>query len=554
VDRKKRLGDALVQDGLLTEKQLDQAVDVQRTKGGRIGDILVDLKLCSEDQILSSLAKRAGISSVSSLAPYGKIPSAVLALIPGEMARLRGLCPLSLEGNVLTVALADPFVELNGTDDLKIQTGFDIRMVLVSEKEIQKAVEVSYPVSSVKDTSPSVEFDSHSGQSTDQQMSTILNALISSAATLGADHIYLEPGPASVHVRYRLRGALQRKPDLPLRHLLPLVAHIKGLARMDVEERWSPQDGRLRGSWGGHSLDVQVSSLPTADGEKIVFSLLDAARALPLDLTELGLVPEFLDQFRRIVETKSGLLLVAGPAGSGKTATVYATLASLNAEERHILTIEDPLERYLEGVTQLQLRADHRLSLASGLHVLRRQDPDVLMLTEISDVTTAESAVDAAGECLVLSSVTAADALGAVHKLIEMGVPPSLLSERLVGVLAQRLVRKICSNCREVYTLSLRELMAAGLGEKEIRGAKRAASFSVHRGRGCGQCLATGYDGVTAIFEGLFVTENFRRLIAEKASLGVMARETAERVTLREAAVQKVLAGETTVEEALHVG
>lgn len=554
IDRKKRLGDTLVQDHLLTQKQLDQAVEVQRSKGGRLGDILVELDFCSEDQILAALAKRAGITSLPSLAPYGKIPRQVLSLIPAEMARVRNLCPLALEGNTLTVALADPFVELNGTDDLKIQTGFEIKMVLVSENEIQKAIEAGYPSTPKNDETSVVEVEIPPGGGTDQQMSVILNALIGGAATLGADHVFLEPGPAVVHVRYRLRGTLHRKPDLPLRHLAPLVAHIKGMARMDVAERWLPQDGRLRGHWGGHSLDVQISTLPTADGEKVIFSLLDAARALPLDLTELGLAPEVLDHFRQVIESKQGLLLVSGPAGSGKTATVYATLASLNTNERHVLSIEDPIERYLEGVTQLQSRADHRVTLASGLHVLRRQDPDVLMLTEISDVMTAEAAVDAAGECLVLASVTAADALGAVHKLIEMGASPTLLAERLVGVVAQQLVRKICANCREMYTISLRELMAAGLGEKEIRGAKRAASFTVHRGRGCGQCLATGYDGVTAIFEGLFMTDNFRRLISEKASPGVMARETAERVTLREAAVQKVLAGETTVEEALRVG
>ncbi|MBK8574115.1 MAG: Flp pilus assembly complex ATPase component TadA, partial [Elusimicrobia bacterium] len=297
----------------------------------------------------------------------------------------------------------------------------------------------------------------------------------------------------------------------------------------------------------------QVSTLPTVEGETVVLSLLDSARALPLDLTQLGLEPDDLDQFKKMMEVRRGVLLVAGPAGAGKTSTLYATLAGLNVQEKHVLTIEDPIERYLDGVTQMQSRADHRMTLSTGLSVLRRQAPDVLMVTEISDINTAESAVDAAEECLVLSSVTASDALGAVQKLIEMGVPPSLLAERLVGVLAQRLVRKICSNCREAYPLSLRELMAAGLGEKEIRGAKRAASFTVHRGRGCGQCLATGYDGVAAIFEILFITDNIRRLIAEKASPGLLARETAEHVSLREAAVKKVLAGETTVDEALRV-
>ena len=550
MDKKKRLGDLLVQEGFLSQKQLDEAVEIQRSKGGRLGDILVGLKLSTEDQILSALAKRAGIPFVSSLSAYGKIPPEILSLIPGDMARRRNLVPLTREGNTLTVALADPFVELDAVDDLKIQTGFDIKMVLASEKEIAKTVEAGYPVGRAGKESEGRDF---SGPPLDPQRVTILNALIDNAAKSGADHVFLEPGLHSVHVRYRVRGTLQKKPDLSLHHYGALVSHIKRVAGMDVEERWLPQDGRLRGNWAGHPLDVKISSLPTAEGEKMVFSLLDSSRALPLDLSRLGLDPDLLDQYKKLVEARRGLLLVAGPSGSGKTATMYATLAALNVPDRHLLTIEDPVERYLDGVTQIQSRADHRVTLATGIHILRRQAPDVLMVTEIPDVNTAEAAVDAAADCLVLSSVIASDSLGAVQKLVEMGVPPSLLSERLVGVLAQRLVRKICPNCREEQTLSLRELMAAGLSDREIRGAKRAASFNVFRGRGCGQCLATGYEGVEAVFELLPITENVRRLIAEKASPVLLGRETAERVTLREAAVKKVLAGVTTVEEALRI-
>lgn len=551
-DKKKRLGDMLVQDGLLNQKQLDEAVDIQRTKGGRLGDILVGLKLSTEDQILAAMAKRAGIPFVSSLSVYGKISPDILALIPSDMVRQRGVIPLAREGNTLTVALSDPFVELDAADDLKIQTGFEIKMVLASEKEILRAVEAGYPVAG-KAALPGGADVQPGSSPVDQQMATVVNALIDNAAKVGADHVFLEPGPSGVNVRYRVRGTLQKKQCLPLQRHGPLVSHLKGLARMDVEERWLPQDGRLRGTWAGHSLDVKVSTLPTVEGEAVVLTLLDSSRALPLNLTKLGLEPDLLAHYTKLIDARKGLLLVAGPAGAGKTATIYATLAGLNVQEKHILTIEDPIERFLDGVTQMQSRADHRVTLATGLNVLRRQAPDVLMLTEIRDVATAEAAVDAAGECLVLSSVIASDALGAVQKLIEMGVPPTLLAERVVGVLAQRLVRTICPNCRESYPLSLRELMAAGLGEKEIRSAKRAASFTVHRGRGCGQCLATGSDGVAAIFEVLLVTDNVRRLIAEKASPGLLARETAERVTLREAAVKKVLAGEISVEEALRV-
>ncbi|MBL0058226.1 MAG: Flp pilus assembly complex ATPase component TadA [Elusimicrobia bacterium] len=553
-NKKKRLGDLLVQENLITQKQLDQAVEVQRVKGGRLGDILVELNFATEDLVLSVLAKRAGIPFVSSLSVYGKVPAEILALVPADIARQQSVFPLAREGNTLTVALSDPFVELNAVDDLKIQTGFEIKMVLASEKEIQKAVERDYAVLRTTNAALSGSAVSQSDVAVDPQMTTILNALIDNGAKLGADHIFLEPGPASVHVRYRVKGTLEKKPDLPLHHQAPLVAHIKNLARLNVAERWLPQDGRLRGQWEGHALDVKVSTLPTVAGEKVVLSLLDSARAMPLDLAKLGLEPGVLEHYQKLIEAKEGLLVVAGPSGAGKTATLYATLNALNRSDRHLLTIEDPVERFVDGVTQMQVRADVRVTLASGLHILRRQDPDVLMVTEISDLDTAEVAVDAASGCLVLSSVVAPDALGAIQKLVEMGVPPSLLAGRLVGVLAQRLVRTICPNCREAYTLSLRELMAAGVGEKEIRGAKRAESFTVHRGRGCGQCLATGYIGAVAVFEVCFVNDNIRRLIAERASPALLARETSERVTLREAAVKKVLAGETTVEEALRVG
>lgn len=551
VEKKKRLGDMLVQEGLLTPKQLDQAVEQQRAKGGRLGDILVDQNHCTEDQILSALAKRAGIPFVSSLSAYGRVSADVLSLISGDLARQWGVFPLSREGHRLTVALADPFVELDAVDDLKIHTGYEISMVLTSGREIQKAVESAYPKES-KET----ESEGLSGSSTtpaDTQMATMTNALLGNAAKMGAAYIYLEPTPSAVQVRYRIRGQLLKKPSFPLAHYGAFVTHLKGLARMDTADRWLPQDGRLHGVWGGRALDVRVATLPTSDGEKVVLALVDSTQALPMDLAKLGMDAETLLSYQGFLNVTKGLVLVAGPGGSGKTATIYATLAALRSAEKHILTIEDPIERYVDEITQVQARSDLRLTLASGLQVFRRMAPDVVMASDILDVETADAAMETAGECVVLSTITAPDALGAVQKLIEMGVPPSLLSDRLVGVLGQRLVRKICSNCRESHTLSLRELMSAGLGEKEIRGAKRAASFSVFRGRGCGQCLATGYDGAAAVFETFPMTDNVRRLVAEKASPALLARETAERVTLREAAMKKVLAGETSVDEALRV-
>jgi type IV pilus assembly protein PilB len=546
--KKKRLGDLLVQEGVITAKQLERAVEVQRTKGGRLGDILVELNLATEELVLSVLAKRAGVPFVSSLTAYGKIAPEVLALLSSEVAQTHNVFPLAKEGNTLTVALADPFVDLNVVDDLKIQTGCDIKVVLASEKEIQKAVALHGATMGKPSGEPGAP-STHS----DAQMETIVSALLETAAKVGADHIYLEPGARAVRVRYRIHGSLQQRPDLPPRHLAPLIAHLKSMAGLNIAERWLPQDGHFRRSWEGHDLEIRVATLPTASGEKAVLSLLDSDRALPLDLARLGLDPDMLAQYQSLAQAKNGLVIVAGPAGSGKTATLYATLAALNTPERHVVTIEDPVERTLEGISQMQVRADVRMSLASGLHVLRRQDPDVIMVGEIRDLETAEAVLDAASEALVVTAVIATDTLGAIQKLIEMGVPPTLLAARLSGVLAQRLVRSICPNCRETYSMSLRELMASGVGDKEIRAAKRAESFTLQRGRGCGQCLGTGYAGAAPVFELCAVSEGLRRLIAEKAGPSLLARETAERVTLREAAVKRVLAGQTTVEEALRV-
>lgn len=549
VGKKIRLGDLLVQEGVITPEQLNQAVEVQRAKGGRLGDILVDANLATEDVVLSVLAKRAGIPFVSSLDAYGKTGVDVLGALSVEVARAQNVFPLAREGRLLTVAIADPFEDFNVVNDLKIQTGFDIKVVLASEKEIRAAIDRAYPAGT-EPPAPSAAVSSSDG---DAHMDTIAIALLETAVKLGADRLFLEPGTRSVRVRLRVKGKLQLRPDIPSRHAAPLVAHFKSLARLNVAERWLPQDGRFYGVWGGRSLEVRVVSLPTPLGETAVISLVEAGRALPSDLAALGLEGELLEGYRKILDLPQGLVVVAGPVRSGKTATLYATLATLNTPDRHVVTIEDSVERTLEGVTQIQARADVRMTLATGLNVLRRQDPDVVLVGDIRDVETADAVLDAAAETLVLTSVVASDSLGAIQKLLEMGAPPSLLAARLTGVLAQRLIRTICPNCRETYALSLRELMAAGVGDREIRTAKRAASFSLQRGRGCGQCLGTGYDGVAPVFEFCPITDALRRLIAEKAGPGLYARETSERVTLREAAVKRVLAGQTTVEEALKV-
>ncbi|HNC74102.1 MAG TPA: ATPase, T2SS/T4P/T4SS family [Elusimicrobiota bacterium] len=544
---KKRLGDILIQEGLITAIQLERAVEAQRTKGGKLGDLLIGLGFCTEEDVLSVLSKRSGYGYLTALSTRPAVPPAVLAHIPAALAWSKNLVPVAKEGNVLSVAVADPFAEFDSIGELKIQTGCDIKLVLASESEIQKAVARYYPdrkdVVAAADAGPALE-----------AMDTVIGALVENAAKAGADHIFLEPGAQALHVRYRSKAGLQSRPDIPLAHQASLVARLKTLARLNVGECWVPQVGRLRWTASGRPMDLTVTTLPTSLGEKIVFKLVDADRAMPLDLEKLGLEGESRSQFEKMLELKKGLILAVGPTGSGKSSTLHAALARLSDPSRHLVSVEDPVERYLDGVSQLQARPDARLTLASGVHILRRLGPDVLYVSDLRDLPTAEAALQASSECLVLAALTASSALAGIERLWELGVSAAQLAQALVGVVGQRLVRTVCPHCREPHTFSLRQLMAQGVGSQEMRAAKRADSFTLYRGRGCGQCLGTGFLGAAAVFELLPATDGVRRLIWEKAGRAALARETSERVTLREAAVNKALAGLTTIDEALRVG
>lgn len=541
---KKRLGDFLLQENVITPGQLERAVEVQRERGGKLGDILVEMGLCSEEAVLSVLARRAGLGFTAALSALRSIPSEVLARVPGAVARGKNLLPIALEGDVLSVAVSDPFVDFDTVNELKIQTGCQIKLVLSLESEIRKALQRFYPGT---EDLPERADDSPAA------MDTVLNALLENAAKAGADQVLLEPGLQAVHVRYRIKGVVEPRSDIPMGRHATLAARVKQLSRMNAAESWSPQNGWLRKSLLGRMWEIKVSSLPTAMGEKFIFFFQDAERVLPLDLEKLGMEKESAEAFSRFLEAPRGLVVVAGPARSGKTSTLYAALARLNSPARHIVTIEDPVERMLEGISQTQVRPDARLTLAAGVHVLRRLNPHVLYVSDIRDPETLDAVLQASEESLVLAAVTGSGVFSALERLTEMGASPHILSRSLVGVVAQRLMRAVCAHCREPYTLSLRQLMAQGVGGQEMRSAKRAESFTLYRGRGCGRCLGTGFDGATAVFEAFPVDDTVRRLLSEKAGRATLARETAERTTLREAAVRRALAGATSVEESLRV-
>lgn len=544
---KKRLGDILIQEGLITAIQLERAVEAQRTKGGKLGDLLIGLGFCTEEDVLSVLSKRTGHDYVTGLSSRAKIPASALSRVPAALAWGKNILPVALEGNVLSVAVADPFAEFDSIGELKMQTGCDIKLVLASESEIQKAVAKHYPDKKdvVAESAPAA-----SGAA----MDTVIGALIENASKAGAELILLEPGARALHVRYRLKGGLTARPDIPLAHQNALAERLKTLARLNAEEKWVPQVGRLRWSAGGVTTDIVLTTLPTSLGEKLIFKLSDADRAMPLDLEKLGMEPDTRAAFEKMLGNARGLVLAVGPTGSGKSTTLYAALSRLVDPSRHLLTVEDPVERFLDGVSQLQARPDARLTLASGIHIARRLGPDVLYVSDLRDLATAEAALQASTECLTLAGLTASSALTGLERMEELGVFPAQLAQSLIGLVGQRLVRTVCPQCRETQTVSLRQLMAQGVSSQEMRAAKRADSFALSKGRGCGQCLGTGYLGTAPVYEVLPVTDALRRLISEKSGRAALARETSERVTLREAAVHMALAGRTTIDEALRVG
>lgn len=535
--QKKKLGDMLVETGFITQDQLDKALEVQRVKGGKLGDILSGLNYCGSEVLLAFLGNRCGVSYIS-LSEFGRILPEIIALIPGAMARQQTLIPLERVENVLTVAMSDP-LNVSVTDDLKILTGCEIKVVIAAEKEIQTAVDQCYG------KGPSgVEISNSPAD-------PILEALLENALKSKATHVHIELLENTVRVRYRVGGRLEIQPDLPTQSRAFLVKRVRSLGPMNGVEH-VPQEGRLRVRVDGCDRDVQVSSLPTPTGEKIVFHLPGAAPFAP-DLARLGFELRALETYLKVLEAPQGLVLVAGPPRSGKTTTLYASLTSLNRPERSIVTLEDPVERTLDGITQVQARPDMGFSASSRIRSLLRQDPDVLLVGDIRDRETAEACLDAAlSRCRVFSSLRATEnAPVAIGRLREMGVAPALLASALTAVVFQRLIRTLCDACKEPCTYTLGQLLAAGVNISEVSGGRKTDSFTLFKGGGCGRCFGTGYQGSMGVFEVLPINDGVRRLIAEKASLDQIRRQTSDTVPLRHAVMEKMMSGVTGLDEVL---
>jgi len=571
---KRRIGDVLVENGLLTENHIRQALDEQRKIGKRLGEILIELQMISEKQMAQSLAAQLGLSYIEPTA--ASINRAVLVLIPESFAKRHLAVPLEIQNKKLTVAMVDP-LNYESINDLQFHAGMAIHPVIATRRAVLETIEQSYRLdssvekiveasakdfgaASIRVVSPleegnllHAEVRSLEERSRLAPVIQMANLILSKAIKLQASDIHIEPGAKDCRVRYRMDGLLREEMRLPKWFQNPLISRIKILAKLDIAERRLPQDGAVRVVVEGHEVDLRVSILPTLYGEKVVLRILDQARIL-IQLDQIGLDETSLQTIRQMIQRKKGIILVTGPTGSGKTTTLYAAINELKAVTTNLTTVEDPVEYTIEGINQVQIHAEIGLTFAATLRSILRQDPNVILVGEIRDLETAEIAFRAAmtGH-LVLSTLHTNDAVSTITRLIDIGIPRYLVSSAVVGIVAQRLVRKLCLKCR-VEKTSRRTPPEAPLSPPH-RSAFSPLEGAFFQEKGCAACHYTGFSGRCGIFEVVTLSTKLRELIAGGATEQEIRSGAAASgmSTLQEDGLQKARQGITTVEEVLRV-
>jgi type IV pilus assembly protein PilB len=546
---RKPLGQSLVELGHLSREGLTRALEEQRRTGTALRDVLLRLNLAPESAILDYYEEQLGIPRMD-LSTYVLEPE-IVRLLPDRVARQYTVLPLFKIGSTLTVAMADP-LDVVALDEVKQSTGLEVDVVVSPEAQIKEAIERHNPVGAGLDQLAreqalrQVAAEVAARPEEDGPIIRFVNAVVQQAVRDGASDLHLEPDESSFKIRLRVDGVLREVSVQSKALYAPVVSRIKIMAALDISERRLPQDGRIRMSVLGRDLDLRVSTFPTIHGENVVLRLLDRSAALS-GIAELGLAPEPMAVLERMIRKPNGIVLVTGPTGSGKTTTLYACLHRISSVERNIVTLEDPVEFHLPAIRQTQVDPDAGLTFARGLRALLRQDPDVIMVGEVRDAETAEIAVRSAltGH-LVLSTLHTNDAAGALPRLIDMRIEPFLLSSAMLGVVAQRLVRRVCDKCKKPVTPPAE--LAQALQIDPARGA-------FQHGAGCRACSGTGYRGRVGIFEVLDVDEEIQSLITQRAPAEEIARAArrAGMRTMREDAVRKAAEGVTTLEEALRV-
>ncbi len=557
----RRFGEILIDSGLITPEQLSQALQEQQGNNQPIGSILVRLGYISQQDYLTTLSAQLDVPFIL-LSDY-EIDPEVIDLIPAALAQKYHVVPLFRIKNALTVAMADP-QDVGAIDEIRRYSQLEVEPVLAPESDIGQAIEQYYGVDvemshTLSEVIQSIEAESEAvvapepeknlrELAEDAPVVRLVNMILTQAIKDRASDIHIEPEDDSIRVRYRVDGILREVFSPPKNLQAAVISRIKILAELDIAETRVPQDGRFRIQLGGKEIDVRVSSLPTAYGENIVMRILDKSNIL-LKLDDLGFAPDNLKIVRTMLSNSYGIILVTGPTGSGKTTSLYAFLNTINTVEKNIITLEDPIEYRLRMIRQAQVNPKAGMTFASGLRSILRQDPDVIMVGEIRDPETAQIAIESAltGH-LVLSTLHTNDAAGAVTRLVEMGVEPFLLSSALIGIIAQRLVRRVCPKCREAYSPSVLELKRIGLNPKR-------QDLKFYRGKGCSFCRQSGFKGRIGIYEILKIDDKIRELILSGASSEEIRRAAIQRGmrTLKHDGLLKALQGVTTPEEVMRV-
>jgi type IV pilus assembly protein PilB len=561
-----KLGEMLIKAGLISQEQLHEALEAQKANGEKLGVNLIQLGYVKEDDVTQLLSEQFGVPSIN--LRHFDIDEAVINLIPSEVAQKYMVIPVNRTGATLTIAMVDP-TNVFAMDDIKFMTGYNVEPVAASELAIREAIEKYYgsqhaiELKRVMDEMAEAETEALEVLEDEEEMDVsaleaateeapvvkLVNIILTDSIKKVASDIHIEPYEKDFRVRFRIDGVLYEIMHPPMKLKDAITSRLKIMAKLDISEKRLPQDGRIKIKMKlqgkTREMDYRVSVLPTLFGEKIVLRLLDKEN-LMLDMTRLGFEVESLAKFERQILKPYGMVLVTGPTGSGKTNTLYSSMSRVNTPETNIMTAEDPVEFNLHGINQVQMKEQIGLNFAAALRSFLRQDPNIVLVGEIRDFETAEIAVKAAltGH-LVLSTLHTNDAPSTINRLMNMGIEPFLVSTSVNLICAQRLVRRICKECKEQTQMPPQALVDVGFTEEE------APTLKLHKGRGCGSCNNTGYRGRVGLFEVMEISEEIRELILSGASAIELRHKAIEEgmISLRHSGLQKIRDAATTIEE-----
>lgn len=554
MERKKKLGELLMEAQDITQKQLEHALSEQKTNGKRLGETLIDLGYVTELQMLRTLEQQLSVPffSLSDVV----IQEEAVGAVPLFLAERYNVMPVRIEDNRIVLAMNDP-TNFYAIDDVRMVSGLEVKPVLAEAKDIKAAINNNYgvkgrvenAVNRLKDEEVTATIRDLADATENAPIVSIVNSLLDQAVHDKASDVHVEPAEDKVRVRFRVDGVLREVITFPRSTQASLLSRIKIMAEMDIAEKRLPQDGRIKIMKHGREIDVRVSTLPTILGEKVVMRILDKDAA-NIKMDELGFSAQNMAMYKKMISNSYGLVLATGPTGSGKSTLLYATLMELNSVTKNIITVEDPVEYRIPGVNQVSVNNKAGLTFANGLRTILRQDPNIIMVGEVRDTETAEITINAAltGH-LVLSTLHTNDAPGAITRLLDMGIEPFLIVSAVRGVVAQRLVRRICPDCKKQYT------PGPDSDERILLGVGPDEPLVLYKGEGCAQCKYTGYSGRLAIHEVMPILPEMKKLIMQHApdqEIFALAKKQGT-ATIREDGIAKALKGQTTIDELVRV-